>query len=554
MKTLPLKRVALAVLCALSPAVFAAAAPCNRVEVGPMVKIAVGKSTVVRPQAPVERIVLGNPEHAAAGSPKEGAKLDKAAAEAARDVGARRPQVADVDVLLLSPREIYLLGKTIGATNVVLVDRAGLCTVVDVTVSMDTATVAETLRELLPNEPGIKVSAAADSLVLSGSVSDAAVADRAVEIASAYVRRSSAGRGETHDRVLNLLAVDAPQQVMLEVKVAEVSKTVLDQFGINFARAYSPADGSLIRFLSGVFGGAGIVAGHLGGTVGGSVGAGVVGSTTNGQFTGATTAPAGDASIGGATTTIPIQSGRNTTSLGVDAQKKDGLVKILAEPTVMAVSGQEGSFLAGGKIFIPVSRTNSGGATTFELAEKEFGVSLKFTPTVLANGRINLRVNPEVSELNPQGIGITAPGITGLAILPSFTTRRAATTVQLFDGQSFAIGGLIKNNVNANIKAFPLLGELPIIGALFRSSDFQTDRSELVFVITPRLVKPLPPNFMLPTDNYTPPNRKEFYFDGKLEGGRKAPANAPQSESPAAASVAAQSDTQAPEHGGFQVK
>jgi pilus assembly protein CpaC len=177
-----------------------------------MVKIAVGKSTVVRPQVPVERIVLGNPEHAAAGVPKEGAKQDKSAADAARDVGSRRPQVADVDVLLLSPREIYMLGKTIGATNVVLVDRAGLCSVLDVTVSMDTATVAETLKGLLPGEAGIQVSAAADSLVLSGTVSDAAAADRAVEIAGAYVRRSSAGRGETHDRVLNMLAVAAPSR------------------------------------------------------------------------------------------------------------------------------------------------------------------------------------------------------------------------------------------------------------------------------------------------------------------------------------------------------
>ena len=306
-------------------------------------KIAVGKSTVVRPQVPVERIVLGNPEHAAAGVPKEGAKPDKsAAADATRDVGSRRPQVADVDVLLLSPREIYMLGKTIGATNVVLVDRAGLCSVLDVTVSMDTATVAETLKELLPSEVGIKVSAAADSLVLSGTVSDAAAADRAIEVAGAYVRRSSAGRGETHDRVVNMLAVAAPQQVMLEVKVAEISKVVLDQFGINFARAYSPADGSMIRFFQ-------------------------------------------VSSVAAACRRPPRRHGRRQRRwrrgrigdqrrfhrrndgtvrrrkhrrchhdpgcdrqqqhfTGVDAQKKDGLVKILAEPTMMAVSGQEGSF------------------------------------------------------------------------------------------------------------------------------------------------------------------------------------------------------------------
>jgi pilus assembly protein CpaC len=151
------------------------------------------------------------------------------------------------------------------------------------------------------------------------------------------------------------------------------------------------------------------------------------------------------------------------------------------------------------------------------LEEKEFGVSVKFTPTVLGNGRINLRVRPEVSELNREGIGIVASGVSGTAILPSFTSRRAETTVQLMDGQSFAIGGLIKNNTKASIKAFPFLGELPVIGALFRSTDFQTDRSELVFVITPRLVKPLPTSYRLPTDGYTPPSRSDLMLNGRLE-------------------------------------
>jgi pilus assembly protein CpaC len=145
---------------------------------------------------------------------------------------------------------------------------------------------------------------------------------------------------------------------------------------------------------------------------------------------------------------------------------------------------------------------------------------------VLGNGRINLKVRPEVSELNRDGIGIVASGVTGTAILPSFTSRKAETTVQLMDGQSFAIGGLIKNNATTNIKAMPLLGELPVIGALFRSTDFQTDRSELVFVITPRLVKPLPADYRLPTDNYVPPSRSELMLEGRLEG-RGAAATAP---------------------------
>jgi pilus assembly protein CpaC len=211
--------------------------------------------------------------------------------------------------------------------------------------------------------------------------------------------------------------------------------------------------------------------------------------------------------------------------LTIDGEKRDGLVKILAEPNVMAISGQEASFLAGGKIFIPVAQTSAGGAGLITLEEKEYGVAVKFTPTVLAGGRINLRVAPEVSELNREGIGITTPGSSNnsaTAILPSFTTRRAATTVQLQDGQSFAIGGLIRNNVTSTIKRFPFLGDVPVLGALFRSSDFQNDRTELVFIVTPRLAKPMQSQPGLPTDEYVQPTRAEFLLGGQLEG-RAAP-------------------------------
>ncbi|MCZ7559019.1 MAG: hypothetical protein M5U30_02345 [Burkholderiaceae bacterium] len=191
---------------------------------------------------------------------------------------------------------------------------------------------------------------------------------------------------------------------------------------------------------------------------------------------------------------------------------------MLAEPNIVSISGQEASFLAGGKIFIPVSRTNAAtGVPTITLEEKEFGVGLKFTPTVLDGGRINLQVAPEVSELSQTGSPFTT--VNGeTSVLPSFTTRRAQTTVQLNDGQSFAIAGLIKNNVTETIKRFPVLGEVPVLGALFRSSEFQTDRSELMFVVTARLVKPLPPDHALPTDNFVPPSRTEFFLNGQLEG------------------------------------
>jgi pilus assembly protein CpaC len=529
----------------LQPAEFArAATSCTRVVAGPSVTIAVGKSGIVRPEAPVDRVVLGNAENSQNAAPKPGAK-----AEGERDGQAgllaaqQRPRVADIDVLVLGPREIYILGKTIGSTNVVLVDQAGLCTMLDVVVSIDTTVVQASLAELLPGESGIKVSAAADSLVLSGKVSDALAADRAVDIATAFAPRAGADRGGTGGgRVLNMLAVSAPQQVMLEVKVAEVAKTVLDQFGINFTHAYAAADGTMLRFLSGVFGGDSLVAGQLSGVTGAAVGAGAVGSASNSSSFGVVSSPYGNGSLGSNSTTVPVASGKSATSLGVTAQKKDGLVKVLAEPTVMAISGQEGSFLAGGKVYIPVVSGNGAGGTTITLEEKEFGVSLRFTPTVLGDGRINLKVNPEVSELNPQGIAITVPGVSGQSILPSFTTRRASTTVQLHDGQSFAIGGLMKSNVNANVSAFPFLGELPVIGVLFRSHNFQTDQSELVIVITPHLVKPLPADYPLPTDGYTPPSRGELYLDGRLEG---EPGHVP---------PAGEKPGGAPAEGGFQVK
>jgi pilus assembly protein CpaC len=426
-------------------------------------------------------------------------------------------------VLLLGPNEVYLLGKTIGSTNVVMMDRSGTCTAFDVVVGMDTTALQEAIRRLLPDEKDINVSAAFDSVVLKGSVSDGEALARITELTNAYLRGGEgggSGGAARNPRIVNMLDVDAPQQVMLEVKVAEVSKKLLDQFGIDFSRAYSPGNGSMIRFLSGVFGGASAVAGQIAGTNGGvplsSVGT-VVGGTVPGSI-GAGGNVTVDISNGipKYTTTFGTVPGRNLSNLNLNMQKADGLVKILAEPSVMAISGQTGSFLAGGKIFIPVATANQGSGTTTTLEEREFGVSVRFTPTVLGSGRINLHVRPEVSELNAAGVTVT--GIAGNAVLPSFTSRKAETTVQLLDGQSFAIGGLIKNNTTTNVTAFPFLGEIPVLGALFRSTEFQTDRSELVFVITPHLVKPLPADYRLPTDNYLPPTRKELILDGKLEG------------------------------------
>lgn len=523
-----------------APAVAAAAvsnaALCTRVDIAPMVNIPVGKSTVIRPASPVARILLGNPENARAARPAETPEGKKEEGVKAPAVDTR-PGVADVDVLLLAPTEVYLLGKTIGSTNVVMLDRNGTCTAFDVVVGMDTSALQSVIGQLLPNEKEVKVTAAFDSLVLSGMVSDSEALARVTDLANAYVRgRGDNGNAASNTRVVNMLEVGAPQQVLLEVKVAEISKALLDKFGIDFARAYVPADGSFMRYLSGVLGGTGGLLGQVSGTVDALTAGGVIGSSSNGQSTSGYTGQAGNAGFG-QNPQIPLAVGKNVSQTTLNMQKNDGLVKILAEPTVMAISGQTGSFLAGGKVLIPVSQAEGGGSRTITLEEKEFGVSVKFTPTVLGTGRINLRVRPEVSELNAAGVTITGGGIS--AVLPSFTSRKAETTVQLMDGQSFAIGGLIKNNTTANVKAFPFLGEIPVVGALFRSTEFQTDRSELVFVITPRLVKPLPPDFKLPTDHYTPPTRSELILNGRIEGQRS-------NSAPPASSTA----TTAPAQGG----
>lgn len=395
-----------------------------------------------------------------------------------------------VQVTVTSLREVLLYAKSAGSTVLILKDKSGQTTVVDVTVVGGSVSALQgKLQQLLPGEKNIKVVSAGDSVVLTGSVFDAVKSERAVTLAEAYSGK----------KVINFLHVSAPQQVMLEVKVAEVSKTLSEKLGakLNWGTTSGRLTYSLLAsFLTGTGGVAGPAA-------------------------------------------VTIANATGTKSLTLDAAKTDGLVKILAEPTIMAMSGQEGAFLAGGRIYIPVPQAGVGG-TTITLEEKEFGVGLKFTPTVLEGGLINLKVSPEVSEL---GRNVTV----GTQTLPSITTRRASTTVQLHDGQSFAIGGLIKNNVTETIAAFPGLGEIPILGALFRSSDFQNDRSELLFIITPRLVKPLPPDYALPTDGFIEPTTGEFFLQGKLEG-------APKDEAQPAAAPAEPTKEQAPAAGGFQMK
>lgn len=445
----------------------------------------VGKSSLMRLPEPVQHRSVGNP--------------------------------AVVQALLVAPDTLYIAGVDVGTTNMIVQGRSGLCSVLDITVAMDPAALQATLAAAMPDERGIRVLAAADSLVLTGTVSDAAAVARAVELAGAYVRRplrtlavpdkedlppgqnnqNQNAASQAAVRVINMLSVSAPQQVQLEVKVAEVSKSLLERLEANATWNFGS----------------------------GSWGATLLSNFVTGKAQGSLN--------------LSKSAGRSITAA---ADKQDGLVRVLAEPNVMAISGQEGSFLAGGKFYIPVAQDNN----RVSLEEKEFGVGLRFTPTVLAGGRINLRVAPEVSELSRDGIGLSATGVNGTAILPVVTTRRASTTVQLYDGQSFAIGGLIKSNLISNLKGLPVLGEIPVLGALFRSTDYQQDRTELVFVITAHLVKPLPgAGYELPTDKVGEPSRAAVLLGGRLDG------FAPDTTTAKASNPAPRSSREA---GGFELK
>ena len=445
----------------------ASSAPARK---GPDMKLLVGKSTLLRLPEPIERVSVGNP--------------------------------AVADVTVISRNELYLLGKDLGSTNVIVWSKGGAATVIDVSVSGEPKLLESELASLLGPENEVHVHSTADSIVLTGLVQDAERAAQAVDLARAWVRKLTRGIvmpiqggggtgtnitvSETRNvaqaaqvagpTVINLLRVRAPSQVMLEVKVAEVSKTLLSRLGVSI-RSINTGGGATFDLLSR--------------------------SNFLNQLLGA----------------AAIASGSGHHALAVDAQTNDGLVRILAEPNIMAISGQEASFRSGGKIFIPVARRNdTTGGSTITLEEKEFGVGVQFKPTVLSGGRINLRVAPEVSELQQTGSPFTS--VDGaVAVLPSFTLRRAETTVQLHDGQSFMIAGLIQSKTASTMNRFPGLGDIPVLGALFRSTEFQNDQTELMFIVTPHLVKPLPPEQPLPTDGYTNPTLEDVHLRGQIEGG-----------------------------------
>jgi pilus assembly protein CpaC len=292
---------------------------------------------------------------------------------------------------------------------------------------------------------------------------------------------------DAKQKIVNLLEVGGVHQVMLEVRVAEIQRNLSRKLGFNFA------------FLS---------------QSGQQFGLSRLDSLTQGLPT--------PGNIPGITDSVNMVlrflGGGATWTVFIDALKENGLLKVLAEPTLITLSGKSANFLAGGEFPIPVPQTGGGiGGTTITIEYKTFGVGLSFTPTVLSSGKINMQVSPEVSDLDfTQAVAFQG------FVVPGLSTRRVSTTVELADGQSFAIAGLLRDNVRENIRKFPVLGDIPILGPLFRSSNFQKNETELIVIVTPHLVKPLDmAKQTLPTDQFVEPDDVEFYLLGRTEGESK---------------------------------
>lgn len=497
---------------AAAPAVTAAEAPprlaCTELTSGPAVSTVLGKSQVVTLGKPAVRLIGAGRPSSWIGQPVE--TRERTPEERARAAAAGNVQqsdgVADTEITLLSPTEILVVGRRPGSSNVIVQDRDGRCIVRDILVTLDPQALESNIAKLLPNEKELRVTSTDNAVILSGNVRDSSAMDQVLSLAGTY--------GESR-KVINLMRVSAPQQVMLEVKIAEVSKSLLDRFGLDFSRSVAGADRASL--ITGIIGGGPGVLGSFRPNVPGAPLTGSFGSAVGGG-----TGSAGATWQGAA---------RNGTLLGLDIENRDGLVRVLAEPNIMAISGQSASFLSGGKLFIPVAQSRDGGGSTITLEEKQFGVGLNFTPTVL-DGRINLKMTSEASELSQTGAPFTTVGgVT--SVLPSLSTRKVDTTVQLGDGQSFVVAGLIKNNVTQSVSKFPGLGDLPVVGALFRSTEFQNDKTELMFVVTPRLVKPMTTVPVLPTDNHVAPQRNDGALRGIGEGSAPPPATPAPAPAPA---------------------
>ena len=394
------------------------------------------------------------------------------------EVSVANPGIADVAAL--SDRNLYVLGKVPGRTTLTLLGpNGGLITNVDIRVSPDIAEFKERLREILPREK-ISVRTAADGIVLSGTVTGAQKLNRALELAERYAP----------DRVTNMMTVGGTQQVMLKVRFAEMQRSVAKNLSSSFG--IGGRTGSTSRF---------------GGGSNASATAAAINQFVDGNPLNTTVTTSGSQANGiGA---FGFNLGGFEVNMLLEALESKGMVRTLAEPNIVAVSGQDAEFLAGGEYPIPVLEDGA-----VNVSYRPFGVQLLFKPTVVTGDLINLELGATVSAIDPT-VSFTSGGIS----VNGFSVRKAVTTVEMRDGESFAIAGLLQDDFNDLVGQVPWLGDVPILGSLFRSTEFERRQSELVIIVTPHLVTPTRGDALaLPTDRMRIPTEQELFLYGKVEG------------------------------------
>ncbi|GLP94899.1 type II and III secretion system protein family protein [Paraferrimonas sedimenticola] len=390
-------------------------------------------------------------------------------------VSVGNPGIADI--LILRSRELYILGKKLGTTNVLVWDEEdNLVDILNLEVIHDLESLRYRLHSYLPDQD-IGVHSSQGQLIVSGQASSLEKMNTAIELASAYAEAATALNGTS--KVINMVTIGGGQQVMLEVVVAEVSTEIARQLESNLLLAFDGTDGT-----------GGIVNGDL---LFESVQTGID-NVTRGFFG-------------------SYARGDMLFNFALDVAKTNGLAKILAEPNITALSGQSAEFLSGGEFPVPIPNRDG---TSIQF--KDFGVGVSFVPTILDSGKINLNLKVLVSELsNANSVGIQPTGSTAALVVPSVVKRTSETTVELGDGQTIAIGGLLSDTLRENVSRIPGLGDIPVLGQLFRSQEYIKGQTELVIMVTPRLVRPFnKQGIPLPTDGFISPSDAEFYLLGRL--------------------------------------
>jgi pilus assembly protein CpaC len=420
---------------------------------GNPITLEAGKGTLIRLNAPASTVFIANPD------------------------------IADVQVK--SPQLIYLSAKQPGETVVYAVDASdNVLLHSPVHVEHDLSRVRESMRQLMPGE-NINVSSVDNSLVLSGNVSSAGRSEKARALAASVANATDIKNAV----VVNQLAVNTPNQVNLRVKIAEVNRTALKALGFNF---FKQPDNCT-------------AAGGIGGIACGSASNLLVG--TGNPLTNQSISNTNEIAYG-----IPIPGSSSRLEAVMDALAQENLITTLAEPNLSATSGQTASFLAGGEFPVPVAASSgTTGTPTITVDFKTFGVELDFTPTIIDATHLSLKVRPEVSQLSTTGAVSVPISSTATVTIPALTVRRAETTVDLASGESFALAGLLENTTEQDISKIPWLGDIPVIGQLFRSNLFQHNETELVIIVTPYLVKPTATALAAPTDGFILPHDAERY-------------------------------------------